>query len=450
MIFTSFVYLLFLTFVVGFTFSLSLKWRPGFLVLASLAFYGYWKIEYVPLLAFLTAINYIAAQYIHRRFVWAGSVIANLGILVIFKYLGFFANELNDISAWMGGSSRFPVISFLLPLGLSFQTLQMIAYVTDVRRKVIVPERNFIAFALFVTWFPKLIAGPIERGSHLLSQVHRISQPHREVIYTGLRLILIGYFKKLVIADPIMPLVNSVSDIPSAFPVWQNWLILYGFGIQLYFDFSGYMDIAKGSSLLFGIKLSENFRSPFSARSLPEFWRRWHITLTSWLFEYIYYPLVRKFPRGLGPALCVLSVFAFSGLWHGANWNYIIWGLVHGFIYCIYLFTPSFPSESRWLDPLRVLVTFNIVCLTWVLFRSSSLHHALEIYHSLLTTHGTLDLWRLARFKILAISFALFFWLFYTCYRIEDRWPKLSFCLLVMMVLTFGEFASQTFIYSQF
>lgn len=450
MLFTTLIYLFFLCFTIGITYSLPLRARIPWLLLASYAFYIHWKPAYALIIIALTVINYGAALAIHRKFVWTAAVLANLGVLFVFKYLGFFAHEWNEWMAWLGAGGPVPVAQLLLPLGISFHTLQAIAYVTDVRRGVIPAERNLLRFALFISWFPQMIAGPIERGARLLPQLKDIRKPEAATVGAALSLILYGFFKKLVLADNLAPMVNTVFSAPAAFPTWQNWFVVYGFGFQLYFDFSAYMDIATGSSLLFGVRLSENFHTPFLSASLPEFWRRWHITLTSWFFEYVYYPLVRRFSAGPGPVFAILVVFFLSGLWHGANRTFLLWGMVHGLLLCISIY---FPGRVRIPHILRVAITFNLVCLCWVLFRSESLGQAYEVYSSLLGMgeSGTRSLWPGARFRVAALfiagSTAAVLWAI-PPHTKAAAWAATIW--LTAITLCFGEFASHTFVYFQF
>ena len=444
MLFTTLTYVLFLVTAVGLAFALPQSWRVVFLALVSYFFYAYWKPAYALVIFALTAVNYVAALNIRFRGAWAVCLIVNLGTFFVFKYLGFFARELNEISAWLTGEAHFPVVSLLLPLGISFHTLQAIAYVSDVRRGVLPVERDFVRFALFISWFPQMIAGPIERGANLLRQLEVIRPPSREELRLAIYLLLWGYFKKFVVADNLATMVNDIYVAPPYYPAVEAWGAIYGFGLQLYFDFSAYMDIAMGSSLLFGIRLSENFRDPFLAASIPEFWRRWHITLSTWFFEYVYYPLVRRYPDW--PLVAVMSVFALSGLWHGANWNFLLWGLLHGILYCATVFGP------RWELPraLGIAITFNLVCLLWVLFRSFDLAQAKSLYLAAVgvtDANYTISLWPGRRAELLSVAVGLgtsagFWW-----FRTRAVWAMV---IVALLTLIFGEFDSQSFIYFQF
>lgn len=451
MLFTSLNYFVFLAFAFGLTFSLPARARIGFLVFASYFFYASWKPSYALVIFALTIITYGAALKIPVRGAWATALIANLSTFFVFKYLGFFTQEVNSILSWLQGGGEIPVLSLLLPLGISFHTLQAIAYVTDVKRGVIPAEKNFWRFALFIAWFPQMIAGPIERASTLLVQLIQIEKPSVAQVKTAGHFILIGLFKKLVIADSLGTMIQPIYADVGAFPPWQVWLAVYGFGLQLYFDFSAYMDIARGSSRLFGVNLSENFKDPFLATSIPDFWRRWHISLTSWFFEYVYYPLVRRYPSGVGPYVAALLVFALSGLWHGANWTFLVWGLLHGALYCLSILLPPWRSESLFSVYIRIAGTFSLVCLCWVIFRADSVPDALAFYSRLLGM-GPSSVDSLLPEHLNRILAAMLGLLTVTFLRGKTSTSTPSWCylLLLLMILTFGNFDGDTFIYFQF
>ncbi len=451
MLFTSLNYFIFLALTVGFTFSLPARARISFLAVASYFFYAYWKPGYALVILALTIINYGAALTIHVRGAWAAAIIANLSTFFVFKYLGFFTQELNLILRWLDDGGEIPVLTLLLPLGISFHTLQAISYVTDVKRGIFSAEKNFWRFALFIAWFPQMIAGPIERASTLLVQLKTIERPTSNQVKLAGHLVLIGLLKKILIADSLGVMIRPIYLDPGAFPPWQVWLAVYGFGLQLYFDFSAYMGIAMGSSLLFGVTLSENFKDPFLASSIPDFWRRWHISLTSWFFEYVYYPLVRKFPSGGGPYAAVILVFALSGLWHGANWTFIVWGLLHGALYCLSILLPPWRSESLFSAYARVAFTFSLVCLCWVMFRAPSVNEAMDVYLRLLGVgKASIDsLWPEHFEKLLAAMLGMLAVTFLRETKATST-PPWVYAILVWLILTLGNFDSDTFIYFQF
>ena len=331
-------------------------WQNGFLLAISYAFYASWSIRFVPLLLACTAVDYWAALSIERgrlrraageaagdaaavqagerlaRFALGTSVAAGLGVLAWFKYVGFFADSLNTMLGTVGLDASVPVLRLLLPLGVSFFTLQKLGYVLDVYHGRIEPERSPLRFALFVAYFPQLTAGPISRAGSLLPQLARPRALAPALAASGAATFLLGYALKGWIADWAGPaLVDPVFASPGEYSVLGHWMALVGYAIQVFCDFAGYSLLAIGTSRLLGIELPVNFDYPFLSRSLPEMWRRWHITLNQWLFDYIYNPLVTgggRFRGRLDAGLMV--VFLASGLWHGASLTFVLWGALHG------------------------------------------------------------------------------------------------------------------------
>jgi D-alanyl-lipoteichoic acid acyltransferase DltB (MBOAT superfamily) len=453
MSFSSWIYFLFLPAVFGVVFSLPQRWRSYFLLIASYAFYMYWKAGYALVILSLTVIDYFAAMLMekfkapkYRRGIWLLSVCSNLGVLFVFKYMGFFAHEL-----------KWSMPELALPIGLSFHTLQAIGYTTDVYRGVFKAEKNFLRFALFIAWFPQMVAGPIERGSTLLTQLHGIRFPGRDLIREGLGLILWGVVKKVVIADNLALFVDAVYREPNQFSAPALLAAVYFFALQIYCDFSGYTDIARGSSLLFSVRLTSNFDRPFSSASLVEFWKRWHISLSSWFFEYVYYPLMRRFPSGAGPWLAALVVFLLSGLWHGANWTYLFWGLIHGAAFCLTLIFR--PRRKVW----GTFVTFNIVSFFWVFFRAPTMEQAWKMLSRMAdiftSTAGTHFDWSIVgKFNfIVIVGLGLLILLAEEHWAKDERfvswvWRKAPWIGtgLILVTLTLGAFSGERFIYFQF
>lgn len=390
MLFTSLTYFLFLPLTFGLTYALPQTWRPAFLLCASYVFYMSWKPAYALIIVVLSLIDYVCALRIERasspkasRFFWLCSIAANLGTLAVFKYAGFFARELNSLLAWLQAGGQVPVYDLLLPLGISFHTFQAMSYTTDVYRKTIPAEKNLVHFGLYIVWFPQMVAGPIERAASLIPQLKLISPPTQDHIKAGLSLFAWGLFKKTAIADNLAVFVNAVYAAPADHPPWASLLATYAFAFQIYCDFSAYTDLAKGSSYFFGIRLSHNFLAPYLSRSLPEFWKRWHISLSSWFFEYVFFPIVRRRPVGAGPWIALAAVFLLSGFWHGANWTFLVWGSLHLVFYAIYLVLfrrfPRMASTGRLKNFTLLAVNFHLVCLGWIFFRSPSVDVALTI-----------------------------------------------------------------------
>jgi alginate O-acetyltransferase complex protein AlgI len=327
-------------------------WQNTFLLLASYLFYASWNVRLLPLILVATAVDYWAAIRIadsrpragaeltpeglagrrRMRTALAVSVVYNVGQLAFFKYSGFFAESLNALLGAVGLPSSLPVLRLVLPVGISFYTLQKMAYVFDVYNGGQEPCRSKLTFATFVALFPQLVAGPIPRGQDLLPQLAAPRRPSAEQWNAGAGAFLLGFVKKAYVADYIAQfVVDPVFGAPASYSRTAHWIALGGYALQIYCDFSGYSDMAVGSARFLGIELPQNFRHPFLSRSLREMWQRWHITLNSWLFEYIYGPLTtsRGWWRGRLD-LGFVTVFLISGLWHGAAWTFVLWGALHG------------------------------------------------------------------------------------------------------------------------
>ncbi len=373
-----------------------LKKRWILLLIASLIFYGWWRVDYLGLMLLTVASCYIAAIAIERsEYPWQrqwllGGVIAiNLLVLAIFKYLGLFVDLLNSIAF----SQLRPEWGLLLPVGISFYTFQSIGYAVDVYRGKVKAEYNPARLLLFVSFFPQLVAGPIERATRLMHELRQPIQFSREGFRFGLWMILWGFFKKLVIADRAALFVNhgfdSQDDLGGAVLLFS----VYAFAIQIYCDFSAYSDIAIGTARLFGIRLMRNFNRPYSAKSLREFWQRWHISLSTWFRDYVYLPLGGNrtgHSRGgtIRWALNILIVFALSGLWHGAAWTFLSWGLLHGFGLLLERGWRNFPVSLKWLG------TIHIVLLSWILFRAASLAESIQMVEAILANPLSVYGWR--------------------------------------------------------
>lgn len=388
MIFTSLEYLVFLPLCFLTFWAIPGRYRWILLLIMSYAFYMFWKAEYVLIMLSLTIIDYFAGQRIDaavslrtRRLWLAASLTANLSMLFFFKYYNFAASQVTALGQLFGASLTLPITNILLPLGISFHTFQAMSYNLDIYWKRIKPEPHLGKFALFIAYFPQIVAGPIERAAHLLTQLKEHRSFSYQMAREGLLLILIGFFKKLVIADNLAVFVDDCYG--SWNDVRGNYLLLatYAFAFQIYADFSGYTDIARGSARLLGVDLAINFRFPYLANSVSEFWRRWHISLTSWFRDYVYKPLLSS-PRNISRTFAVFVVFLLSGVWHGANWTFVAWGLLNALFYFMMeraktLLPRAF--SSRVLTPLWVVVTFNLIAITWVFFRADSLNSATGI-----------------------------------------------------------------------
>ena len=374
MAFNSLAYLCFLPIVVLLYQILPGKIKPYFLLVASYFFYACssWKLLF--LIFSTTLASYLFAIWIHhaerlwiRRLLLVSCLVLLFGSLFIFKYLNFFAESVVNLIHLFGGKTTFSPFSILLPVGISFYTFQTLSYVIDVYRKDSLPVYQFFHYALFVSFFPQLVAGPIERADDLLPQLLSAKRLDVEHALKASRYLVSGYVKKIAIADILAVFVNRIySDLPSSsgFSILLATLFFYG---QIYCDFSGYCDIAKGSAYLFSVELSENFDRPYLADSMSDFYRRWHVSLGRWFRDYLYIPLGGNRHGKLRQLLAMFLVFFFSGLWHGANWTFVLWGLFCGvFVMVSGLFKGH---ERKWF---YVPLTFFLVLVSWIFFRCQS------------------------------------------------------------------------------
>ncbi len=351
--------------------------RKFWLLGASVCFYMCWNPWMILLVIFSTLVDYFCslgmagAGSLRRKLLLLTSVVVNLGLLFTFKYLDLMTETLNALLGWLGRGERIPVLDLILPIGISFYTFQTMSYTIDVYRGRMEPERDLVSFTLYVSFFPQLVAGPIERPENLLPQLCRERKWHREYLGQGGFYLVSGFFKKLVVADALAPLVDGVYGSPETAGGPAVLLATVLFGFQIYCDFSGYSDIARGTAKLLGVDLMENFRRPYGASSVRGFWRRWHISLTSWLTDYVYIPLGGS-RRGLWrQCVNIAVVFALSGLWHGAEWTFLLWGGIHG-LYQICEVLLEKKAGFRLPENLGRVVTFCLVSLTWIPFRAGS------------------------------------------------------------------------------
>lgn len=400
MAFTSFHFLVFFPVVLALYFALPHRYRWLLLLSASCYFYMAWKAEFIVLLLGATGVSYVGALMIEseerparRRAILAGCMLLLIGVLFVFKYFNFFNESARTLLDAMGISYGVPAVDLLLPLGISFFTFQKIAYLVDVYQRKFPAERHLGIFSVFTTFFPQLVAGPIERAANLLPQFRKEATFDYARICDGLRLMAWGFFKKVVVADRLAPFVNAVYSSPREHDGATLMAATVMFAFQVYCDFSAYSDIAIGAARTMGIKLSDNFRQPYFSTSIGEFWKRWHISLSSWLTDYVYTPLTRSsaikldwYPKFL---LALLLTFLVSGLWHGANWTFVAWGALHGTYLISSVLTQKLRKRivtrvgldhvPRLHTAMRVAMTFSLVCLTYVFFRAASISDAVYI-----------------------------------------------------------------------
>ena len=396
MLFNSFEFLLFLPIVFclyWFVFNRSLRWQNLLILAASYFFYGWWSKMFLGLLALSTLLDYSYGFWVAspnrkkaRLFLWL-SIINNLGILGVFKYYNFFATELQNAFEAIGIHTNPVLLQVALPIGISFYTFHGMSYVFDIYRGHQKPVSNFIDYAVFVSFFPLLVAGPIERANHLLPQVQRKRTFRYVQAIEGCRLVLWGMFKKVVIADT---LAVTVDNIFGSYQEMSGISLIFGaiaFSFQIYCDFSGYSDIALGTAKLFGFELLSNFKFPYFSRDIAEFWRRWHISLSSWFRDYLYIPLGGSREGKSKAVRNTFIIFVVSGFWHGASWNFISWGFIHacGFLPLLLLnrnrkHVSTVVAEDRMLPNLKelrqMITTFIFVTFAWIFFRAPDMQLA--------------------------------------------------------------------------
>ena len=406
MLFNSFEFLLFLpiTFILyWFVFNKHLKHQNAIILISSYIFYGWWDFRFLLLILLSTFVDFIIGKAISKqiekkkqKWLLSYSILLNLSILGFFKYYNFFIESWIELVSLFGYQIKSTwTLSIILPVGISFYTFQTMSYTIDVYRKKIKPTNNLIAFASFVAFFPQLVAGPIERATNLLPQILNKRTFNYQQGIQGLRLILWGLFKKIVIADSLSVMVDSIFENYQDFGGGTLFLGVIYFAFQIYCDFSGYSDIAIGTSKLFGFELMSNFKFPYFSRNVGEFWRRWHISLSTWFRDYLYIPLGGSKNGTLKTIRNIFIIFIVSGFWHGANWTFISWGLFHSILFIpSFIFqtnrkyTNSIIGEKTILPSLKELfqvgTTFALVTIGWVFFRSATITDAIEYISQIL------------------------------------------------------------------
>ena len=370
-----------------------------FLVAASYLFYGWWDWRFLSLIIISTLVDFYAARTISKAKLWL-SLFTNLGFLSFFKYYNFFVDSWVEAWATVGVEMHASSLQIILPVGISFYTFQTLSYTIDVYRGKLKPADSLIDFAAFVSFFPQLVAGPIERATKLLPQIQKRRSFNYDDAVSGLRLMLWGMFKKVVVADTCARYADSIfSNYSEATPLALVMGAIY-FSFQIYGDFSGYSDIAIGTSRLFGIKLSTNFKFPYFSRDIAEFWRRWHISLSTWFRDYLYIPLGGSRGSRVQTLRNVAVIFLVSGLWHGANWTFVAWGAVHAVLFLPLILldrnrshTTDVVAQGKLLpsfkELLQVFSTFTLATLAWVFFRAESITEAAIYLKSIVINSNT-------------------------------------------------------------
>lgn len=478
MLFNSIEFLFFLPIVFLFYWLVKKRlWQNSLIVIFSYIFYGWWDWRFLLLIAFTSICSYLSGLLIEKyrgrknveKTICISNIVINLLILGVFKYLNFFVDNIKVLFDLAGYELDWVTIRIILPVGISFYTFQALSYTIDVYRGKIRVTNDLIEFCAYISFFPQLVAGPIERATNLLPQF----QKHRQFDYAkavdGMRQMLWGFLKKLVVADNCAAIVNDYWGDPSLSGLMMLILgILFTF--QIYFDFSGYSDIAIGCARLFGINLTRNFNYPYFSRNIPEFWRRWHISLMTWFRDYIYFPLGGSRCSIYKTMRNTLVVFLLSGLWHGANWTFVVWGLYHGFLIIIYTLLgfkklpTAIVAEGRLIPSFKEVVqmcsTFVLAVWGWIIFRAENLHQISDIVHTFVDNpfigDGFID-----GKKCVVLGFALLFieWLqkdkehalqIESLKLFRNRATRWTLYYLIAMIILISQGSSQTFIYFQF
>jgi len=478
MLFNSFEFLYFFLVVTTCYFVLPHKLRWMLLLVSSCYFYMAFVPVYILILFGTIIIDYMAGICIEKkitaqkqqqaRFFLIVSLIANIGILAVFKYYNFFIDNTHVLFQSLGMPVELPYLKILLPIGLSFHTFQAMSYTIEVYRGNQKAERHFGIYALYVMFYPQLVAGPIERPQQMLHQFYEKKTFDYDGVKKGLLLMLFGFFKKVVIADRLGTITDLVFDHPQDYPASSLILAAVCFSFQIYCDFSGYTDIAIGSARVMGFKLMENFNQPYHSRSIAEFWNRWHISLSGWFRDYLYIPLGGN--RVALPKWCfnLTIVFLLSGLWHGANWTFIVWGLLHAF----YMMTgklsekwrnkmASFILPRAWMmNSMNVALTFFLVTIAWIFFRANNLNDALYFIAHMFKYDVTVKLPGGLVYILLSLGLVLVLELIQLLQNRVDlyawlnkqhlivRW--MTYYAIIAAIIYFGEFDEVQFVYFQF
>ncbi|MGB0870421.1 MAG: MBOAT family O-acyltransferase [Flavobacteriales bacterium] len=417
MLFNSIEFLIFLPTILILYFAIPSKYRWVLLLLGSYAFYMFWKVEYLALIVFSTVLDFFLGKKMgdlstkkERKPYLIISLVLNLGVLFTFKYYNFFADSSSVILDWMNVNKTIPLSDLLLPVGISFYTFQTLSYSIDVYNNKIKPETHLGHFALFVSFFPQLVAGPIERFSSLSPQLKAIHKFNLEHIKNGFRLILYGLFIKMVIADNLSVYVDDVYADSKLFSSGSIVTSMFFYSFQIYADFYGYSLIAIGTAKCLGISLMDNFRTPYLSKTISEFWQRWHISLSTWFKDYLYFPMGGSRVKKTKWMFNIFIVFLASGIWHGANWTFIFWGLLYALLYIseTKLALPNAIKTNKFVQIILILKTFIFVSIFWVFFRSQSISEAFDFFKYMAINTGetfkTLDvdifIWGLLLFFI--------------------------------------------------
>jgi len=467
MLFNSSLFLVFLPVVIILYYLIKPSYRWVLLLASSYFFYMCWKAEFAVLILASTVVDFFVAKQIEKsdtkkrkRLLLLISLFANLGLLFVFKYLDFFIGNINAVFDAFTLESEIPYMKLLLPVGISFYTFQTLSYTLDIYYGRIKSEKHFGKFAVFVSFWPQLVAGPIERASHLIPELNKKVQLNYDNFVWGTSKIVYGFFKKVVVADRLAIYVDSVyKDIPNASSIGVGVASVL-FAFQIYCDFSGYSDIAIGSARLMGIDLMENFKRPYLAKSFSDFWARWHISLSTWFRDYVYIPLGGNRVVKWRWYYNLFLTFLISGLWHGNNWTYIIWGSIHGsFLIAenvIKAWNINIVNWFRRISILRIVAVFIMVTVAWVFFRANNTSDALLVFNKLWHFDGDFSMVKLCAYKgplnlllsFMVIGMLLLSYLIRMDLNLKNH--KIFIILTLIIIFFLGKNGDADFIYFQF
>lgn len=466
MLFNSYQFLYFFIVVTAFYFILPHKIRWALLLAASCFFYMFFKPEYILILAFTIVIDYYAGIFIEqqsekskkKKFLIA-SLVANIGVLAIFKYYNFLNTNITGLFNLFDAQNPIPYLNIILPIGLSFHTFQAMSYTIEVYRGNQKAERHFGIYSLYVMFYPQLVAGPIERPQNILHQFYEKKEFNFDNALLGTNLIIIGLFKKMVIADRLSVYVNEVYKNLDTSNTVSAWIAAIFFSLQIYCDFSGYSDIARGTAKFMGYDLMLNFNRPYLSQSVSEFWTRWHISLSSWFKDYLYIPLGGNRVSKIKLYRNIFVVFLISGLWHGANFTFIIWGGLHAIYILAESLLPKINYQSAILKLSKQVLVFILVTIAWVFFRASTIDEAINMMKLMFSTDFSLNLTQLSAGKgpfNLLLSFIVILFLLLAYYlpldmRFKSQKLNIAFlCVSIVLLFILSKDAQGEFIYFQF
>lgn len=464
MLFNSFEFILFFAVVYLLYRLLNHRLQNFMLLAASYLFYGAWDWRFLGLLLLTTAVDYACGLFINqtehkisRKLILAVSICVNLGILGFFKYFDFFSHSLCQLALSTGIRLDILTLKIILPVGISFYTFQSMSYAIDVYRRKLKAEKNFFDFALYVSFFPQLVAGPIERAVNLLPQIKAERTVSAAQLDEGLWLIYLGFFKKVFVADNLALIVNEVFAKTGIFPGGEALTGVYAFAFQIYGDFAGYSDIARGLAKLMGIELMVNFKFPYFVDNPRDFWRNWHISLSTWLRDYLYIPLGGSRGSSIRTYLNIFVTMLLGGLWHGAAWHFVVWGAYCGMLLVAYR-ALGYKPVSRILSFAGVIFMFHLTCLGWLIFRAGSMAQAMSMLRNILFHFSWSSDAGYYFLKMCFVVVPLLALLLVEKIKSDQlavsKWPALpKWALLLVMfylIAMFGEFGGKEFIYFQF